>query len=145
MKINIYIEKDEFDEFFIWVNRLNHGVLTSKHIEYKTSKDGLKDPLHLSIESDMYILIADAENDLKKIDDEYGDFDLSYDSLSETWELRTIKNIAKNARRHDVEDNVICTALYTMSKIEGITPAEAMIIAEREWINSHFDESDLNI
>jgi hypothetical protein len=136
MKVNIYIEKSDFDAFFVWINRLNHGILTSTPIKYSTEASSIKKPLQISLEPNMYALIVDAETDLKSLQTEYGEVNISFEPLSKSWELRTIKDILRNSKRYDMDPNVVYTALYTMAQVPGISPAEAMIIAEREWIGS---------
>jgi hypothetical protein len=145
MKVNIYIEKIDFDQFFVWVNRLNHGILSTPPVKYHTDTVGLKNPLQLSIEPEMYTLIADALNDLETIGKKYGEVDLDFEPLSRSWELRTIKDVVRSAARYDMEPNVIYTALSTIAQIPGLSPAEAMIIAEREWLGSLQDQDKLDI
>jgi hypothetical protein len=145
MKVNIYIEKSDFDTFFVWVNRLNHGILTTTPVKYSTDANQIKSPLQLSLEPNMYSLIVDAETDLKSLQKEYGDVNIEFEPLSKSWELRTIKDILRNSKRYDMEPNVVYTALYTMTQVPGLSPAEAMIIAEREWIGSLEDSENLDI
>jgi len=145
MKVNIYIEKIDFDEFFVWVNRLNHGILSTPPVKYWTSADNLKSPLQLSIDPGMYTLIADALKDLETIGERYGEVELDFEPLSRSWELRTIKDVVRSANRYDLAVNVIYTALSTIAQIPGLSPAEAMIIAEREWVTSLQDQDNLDI
>lgn len=145
MKVNIYIEKIDFDAFFVWVNRLNHGILSTPPVKHYNKPDGLKSPLQLSIEPDMYTLIADALQDLETIGERYGEVDLDFEPLSRSWELRTIKDVVRSAARYDMAANVIYTALSTIAQIPGLSPAEAMIIAEREWIGSQQSHDNLDI
>lgn len=139
MKVNIYIEKADFSAFFTWVNRLNHGILSSTSVKYSSLKKGFLEPLQLSLGPNMYSLIMDAETDLKSLKKEYGEVDVSFEPFSRSWELRTIKDVLRNSRRYDTESNVVYTALYTMAHVPGISPAEAMIIADREWQGSPED------
>jgi hypothetical protein len=145
MKVTIYIEKTDFDEFFVWVNRLNHGILTSAPVKYTIGPEGLKKPLQLSLDPSMYTLIQDAENDIKTLQVAYGELDIKFEPLSKSWELRTIQDVSRNARRYDMEANVIYSALHVMTQVPGISPAEAMIISEREWIGSLQNEPDSDI
>ena len=145
MKVNIYIEKIDFDAFFVWVNRLNHGILSTPPVKYQNSPEGLKSPLQLSLEPGMYTLVMDALSDLETLGEKYGEVELSFEPLSHSWELRTIKDVVRNSGRYDIAANVIYTALITMSQIPGLSPAEAMIIAEREWVGSLQDQDNLDI
>ena len=140
LKVTIYIEKEEFDPFFIWINRLNNGLLTSKPIAYSTAPEGFRQPLQLSLEPNMYYLITDAESDLKALEDTLGEMDLDFEPMSQSWELRTINDILRNSRRYDLEAHLVYTALYTLADVPDLSPAEAMIIAEREWITRRKDD-----
>jgi hypothetical protein len=134
LKVTIYIEKDEFDLFFIWINRLNNGLITSKPVAYSTAPEGFRKPLQLSLDPNMYYLIQDAESDLKTLEDTFGEINIEFEPMSRSWELRTINDILRNSRRYDLEAHLVYTALYTLSDVPDLSPAEAMIIAEREWI-----------
>jgi len=141
LKVTIYIERAEFDPFFIWINRLNNGLLTSKPIAYSTASEGFREPLQLSLEPNMYYLITDAESNLQTLEDTYGKIGIDFEPISQSWELRTINDILRNSRRYDLEAQLVYTALYTLADVPGITPAEAMIIAEREWITRRKDNN----
>jgi hypothetical protein len=93
----------------------------------------------------MYTLIADALKDLETIGEKYGELELDFEPLSTSWELRTIKDVVRSSGRYDMEANVIYTALSTIAQIPGLSPAEAMIIAEREWIGSQQSHDNLDI
>lgn len=134
LKVNIYIEKDEFDKFFQWINRLNNGILTTPTISYSADSSKFNQPLQLSIEPQMYHLMKDAEKDLDHLKNEYGEMNVSFEPLSLSWELRVLSDVLRNARRYDLEADLAYTALFTMAEVPGITPSEAMIIAERELI-----------
>jgi hypothetical protein len=140
MKVVLYIEKRDFDTFFQWVNRLNTGVLTSCPVKYQNTPRGLTEALQLSIDPEMFNLIKDAEEDLKSLHEKYGDIELSFEPLSASWEMRTISDILRNAKRYDMQCEVVYAALYAMQTVPQITPGEAMIIAERELINQQKQE-----
>lgn len=143
LKVTIYIEKEDFDTFFQWINRLNHGILTTNTIKYSTQPEGFTSPLQLSLEPGMYHLMTDAETDLHSLKELYGDIDINFDPMSQSWEMRAIKDILRNARRYDLESEVAYTALITMMEVPSLTPSEAMIIAEREWITRKNDKQDI--
>ncbi len=145
MKVILYIEKEDFDIFFQWVNRLNVGVLASPPTRYSVENDGFRSPLQLSVEPEMFILIQDAERDLDVLYETMGGMDITYEPLSKSWELRTIRDVLRNSRRYDLEADVVYTALYTQAQVPGITPAESMIIAEREWITGKNNQKNLDI
>ena len=145
IKVVIYIEKDEFDLFFQWVNRLNTGTLCSPLARYSTESESFRSPLQLTIEPEMYNLIQDAERDLVTLCETVGPMEVTYEPLSRSWELRTIRDVLRNSRRYDLEVNIVYTALYTQAEVPGLTPAEAMIIAEREWITGRNNHIELDI
>jgi hypothetical protein len=134
IKVAIYIEKETFDQFYNWIGRLNKGVLADCPIKYSAQNAGFTKPLQLQVEPDVYSLIQDAEADLAYLKKEYGEMELSFEPESGIRDLSTIKNILKNARRNDVEEYVVYTALQTMVEVPGLLPLEAMIISEREWL-----------
>jgi hypothetical protein len=134
MKVVIYIEKNDFDAFFQWINRLNNGNLCHPPVPYYIEKDDAKEPLQLIVEPEFYSLIQDAEADLKKLHKDFGPMELEYDPTSISWELRTIADILRNSRRLDIEADVVYTALFTAAEVPDISPTEALIIAEREWL-----------
>lgn len=140
MKVIIYIEKEDFDTFFQWINRLNHGNLCHSPVPYYIEKTEAKNPLQLIVEPEFYSLIQDAESDLEMIQKKFGEMELEYDPTSISWELRTISDILRNSRRLDIEADVVYTALFTAAEVPDITPTEALIIAEREWLEKKEQE-----
>lgn len=140
MKVVIYIEKSDFDAFFQWINRLNNGNLCHAPVPYYIEKEEAKEPLQLIVEPEFYNLIQDAEADLEKIQKDFGTMELEYDPTSISWELRTIADILRNSRRLDIEADVVYTALFTAAEVPDISPTEAMIIAEREWLEKQEKE-----
>lgn len=134
IKVTVYIEKPTFDDFFKWVNRLNQGIISSCPIKYSTANKDFENPLQLSLEPSLYHLIEDAESDIKNLQSVYGKMDIDFSPLSRSWELRTILDVARNAQRYDMQAELIHTALSTIAAMPELTPAEAMIIAERECI-----------
>ena len=136
VKISLYIEKKDFDAFFIWINRLNQGILETPTVVYSTKPEGFNSSLELQLEPDAYNLLRDAESDLQYMKDTYGDLEISFEHQSGLRDINTIKNILRNARLYDMEDKVVYTALQAMVEVPGILPVEAMIISEREWLQS---------
>jgi len=135
MKISLYIEKKDFDAFFIWINRLNEGILETPSVAYHNTPEGLNTPLELQLETDAYGLIRDAESDFEYLKETYGDLEICFERQSGLRDISTIKNILRNARLYDLEERVVYTALQTMVQVPGILPIEAMIISEREWLH----------
>jgi hypothetical protein len=135
MKINLYIEKKDFDPFFIWMNRLSQGIIESCPIMYSHVKEDIKDPLNVSLTADKYALIHDAEKNIEDIQNSFGNLDILYEPQSIEKDKIMIGDILRNATRYDLAVNVINTAVELATVIPGITPLEAMIISEREWLN----------
>jgi len=134
MKVSLYIEKKDFDNFFIWANRLNQGVLSTCPVRYSQSREGFTSPLHLSLEAEEYALIRDSVSAMEDIREKLGgDFYFRLEPLEN--DKIVMQTIIKNAQRHDLEVDIVNTALEVSMQIPGITPLEALIIAEREWIN----------
>lgn len=136
MKINLYIEKRDFDPFFIWMNRLSQGIIESCPIMYSHVKENIKDPLNVSLTADKYALIHDAEKNIEDIQNSFGSLDILYEPQSVEKDKILIGDILRNATRHDLAVNVINTAVELATVIPGITPLEAMIISEREWLSN---------
>jgi hypothetical protein len=136
MKINLYIEKKDFDPFFIWMNRLSQGIIESCPITYSHVKEDIKDPLNVSLTADKYALIHDAEKNIEDIQNSFGSLNILYEPQSIEKDKILIGDILRNATRHDLAVNVINTAVELATVIPGITPLEAMIISEREWLSN---------
>jgi len=134
MKVSIYIEKSSFDTFCVWVNRINQGIISKCPVDYSESNQGFVTPMHLLLTADEYAVIQDIEEDIKHLEDEMGG-EMVYTPEPLENDKIVINNILKNAHRHDVEADLVNTALQIIGYIPGITPVEALIIAEREWLN----------
>jgi hypothetical protein len=132
MKVSIFIEKDQFQDFFKWVNQINIGIIASTDIVYSHSSDNFEQPLQLFLEPEAYNLIEDARMDLAEMEKAYGKFDLEFEPLTHTWETRVIRDVVRNSSRHNKQTETIHAALQIISEMPGITPGEAMIIAERQ-------------
>jgi len=134
MKVTVYIEKDKFDEFFTWLNRINFGVFCTQPVKFSHRESDMKDPFKIILDSREYTAIKDNHEDLERLKSNYGDCELEF--LPETTEnhLLLIQDIVREAGRYDLANEVIYTALLVMKKLPDVTPSEAIIIAEREWI-----------
>jgi hypothetical protein len=136
MKINLYINKEDFDPFFIWMNRLSQGIIDVCPITYSHIKEDIKDPLNVSLTADKYALIHDVEKNIEVIQNSFGNLDILYEPQSLELDKILIGDILKNATRHDLAVNVINTAVELAMLMPDITPLEAMIISEREWLSN---------
>jgi hypothetical protein len=133
MKVTIYIEKKNFDTFFTWLNRINQGVISQRPLLYSTSSEGFNQPLQISLTANEYAAIQDTEADLEKLQEEIGG-ELYFAPEPVEIDKIAANGIIKKAHRHDMLADIVMTALELTSYIPGITPLEALVIAEREWI-----------
>lgn len=136
LRISYYIEKTDFDTFFTWLHRLSKGVLTSPPVVYSNTPQGLEAPLEIQLEPDTFRLLEDCERDLAHMEKTYGGLEISYEHQSGLRDLCTIKNILRNTRMYDVEEEIVHTALQIMAEVPGLFPVEAIIMAEREWLHA---------
>jgi hypothetical protein len=144
MKVSIYIEKKEFNTFFVWVNRINQGIISKCPTQYSESSHSFREPVQILLTADEYAVIQDIEDDIKSLETELGG-ELVYTPEPLENDKIVINNILKNAQRHDVEADLVNTALELIGYIPGITPLEALIIAEREWLNVGKEEPQEDI
>jgi hypothetical protein len=134
MKVTVYIEKNDFDEFFKWMNRISLGHIASPPVRFSHCSEDIKDPLRVSLEAREYTLIKDVERDIDDIQKTYGPFEIDFSPESTSSHLLIIQDILREADRQDLKNEIVYTALQAALHIPGITPAEAMVIAEREWL-----------
>lgn len=133
MKVSLYIEKTDFDAFFVWTNRLNKGIIAPPAVKYSHKKDDIEDPIHLSLFMDEYALIQDTEKNIEDIQKTWGDIDILYYPESLENDKILMGDMLRNATRHDALVDLVASSIELAMFIPGITPLEAMIIAEREW------------
>jgi hypothetical protein len=140
MKINLYIEKRDFDNFFIWMNRLSQGVISTPLAKYSHHKEDVEDPLQVSLSQDEYSIIQNNERNVEVINKSWGSMEVIYQPNFPDGDKIMMADILRNASRYDLGVQVVNTAIELASQIPGITPLEALIISEREWLN---DENSL--
>ena len=136
MKVTIYIAKNDFDAFFRWVKQLELGILSTPPIAFSHKQEDIEDPLRVSLDTSVYYLITDAQEDLKNIDTSVGPFSIDYESDTEEAHLQRIKESLRKAKREDLEIELVYSALATMKDIPNITPSEAIIIAGRTLLGT---------
>lgn len=134
MRISLYIENSDIHDFYRWVNRLSQGHIESAPILFNHKKENLKDPLEIQLTANEYAMMCDARDEVARIAEIGGPIDITYQPKDKDWQLSTIRNVLKNADRHNLTVEVIYTALETVATLPTISAAEAMIIAEGEWI-----------
>jgi hypothetical protein len=136
MKLTLYIEKKDFDNFFVWMNRLGQGVIQPSPIKFSHTKEDIKDPLQIFLNPDEYNLIQDTQSNIEVIQRTWGNLDILYKPESLDNQKIMMGDIIRNASRYDLTVDVVNTAIELAMQIPGITPLEALIIAERNWINA---------
>ena len=134
MKATIFLEKKNFDKFLTWMNRLDQGIIIRCPVNYQYQIDGLKDPMQVLIEGDEYAMMQDAEDDINELKDKIGISETNFIPEPYDADKLLMSGIIKNAARWDLMVDVIYTAIEIAQEVKGITPLEAMIIAEREVI-----------
>lgn len=142
MKITVYIEKSEFDDFFKWFNRISLGIYSTPTVKYSHLQEDIEDPLKVTLDSREYTLIQDIEKDLDDIQNTYGPLEIDFSPTSTGNNLLVIQDILKEADRFDLRNEVVYTALQVCQQLPDITPIESMIIAEREWLGPRQEEED---
>lgn len=140
MKITVYIEKDSFDEFFKWMNRISLGIYSTPPVKFSHRLDGFQDPLRVSLDSREYTLIKDVEQDIEDIQKSYGPMEIDFSPVSTQSHLLIIQDVLREASRMDVLNEIVFTALQVASQLPGITPTEAIVIAENEWLGFRGDK-----
>jgi hypothetical protein len=136
MKVTIYIEKKDFDNFFKWVKQLEYGALSSPPVTFSNIQNDIKDPLRVSLDTSVYYLITDAQEDLRNIDTSVGPFNVNYEPDTDAEHLQRIKECLRKAKREDLELELVYSALATMKDLPDLTPSEAIIIAERNLLGT---------
>jgi hypothetical protein len=131
MKVTVYISKKDFDAFFRWIKQLELGILSSPPVNFSHLENDIQDPLKVSLDTHVYYLITDAQDDLKQIDSSVGPFSIDYEPDSEEYHLQVIKEGLRKAKREDLELELVYSALAIMRDLPNITPSEAIIIAEK--------------
>ena len=131
MKITIYVRNQDFDSFFRWVKQLQYGALSTPPVFYSHRIDEVEDPLMISLDSDIFYLIQDSQEHLTDIKSSLGSLDLLYQTDNQEEHLQMIKEGLRKARREDMELELVYSALAAMKEMPGLTPGEAIIVAEK--------------
>jgi hypothetical protein len=135
MKVTIYIEKNDFDEFFKWMNRIKLGLFSTPKVNFSHRHEVIADPLRITLDEREYTLIKDVEKDIKDIQSAYGPIEIDFSPESTVNHLLVIRDVLRESERNDVAAEVVFTAIQAAQQVPGISPTEAMVIAEREWLD----------
>jgi hypothetical protein len=140
MKVIVYIEKNDFDEFFKWMNRISLGIYSSATVNFSHREEDIQDPLKVSLGSREYTLIKDIQQDIEDIQKTHGPLEIDFSPESTSSHLLIIQDVIREAERRDLLTEVVYAALQVALQLPGITPAEAIVIAEHEWLGLHGEE-----
>lgn len=143
MKVELYIEKDRFDTFFRWINRISLGIYSTPPVKFSHRIEDIKDPLKVSLDSREYTLIKDIEKDIKEIQKTHGPFEIDFSPENTATHLLAIHDVLREAERKDLVTEVVYSALQIALQMPDITPTEAMVIAEHEWLGIRGADDDL--
>jgi hypothetical protein len=143
MKVELYIEKDRFDTFFRWINRISLGIYSTPPVKFSHRIEDIKDPLKVSLDSREYTLIKDIESDIKEIQKTHGPFEIDFSPDNTATHLLAIHDVLREAERKDLITEVVYSALQIALQMPDITPTEAMVIAEHEWLGIRGADDDL--
>jgi hypothetical protein len=135
MTVRLYIEKSHFDAFYTWLNQIKSGILTTPTCVFSNVSNDLENPLQVTLHPDEYAMIQDTQEDLDILRKNIGKI-TSFGEASTSEDVRLVKDVIRKSRRYDIEAEVVYTALEVMSEQIDITPGEAMIVAEREWLGN---------
>jgi len=145
MKTSLYLEKDDFEEFLVWVNRLGQGVLSTCPVKYYYQHEKLKQPIQLLLESDEYAMMRDTERDLEELQKKAGNIDLIFKPMPTESDKILVQGILQNANRWDIAADIVVAAIEIGQELTDITPLEALIIAEREIMDAENEEDNFDI
>jgi len=143
MKVELYIEKDRFDTFFRWINRISLGIYSTPPVRFSHRIEDITDPLKVSLDSREYTLIKDMESDIKEIQKTHGPFEIDFTPENTATHLLAIHDVLREAERKDLLTEVVYSALQIALQMPDITPTEAMVIAEHEWLGIRGADDDL--
>ena len=130
MRVRLYIEKKDFNEFYRWINKLKVGDLCSPTFLFSNTDDDFENPLQIILHEDEYSLVRDAEEELENM---HG-LRVQTERVLED-DQRMVKESLINSRRHSLEVQVVNRAIeIAMDTTVDLTPGECMLIAEREFL-----------
>lgn len=143
MKVELYIEKDRFDTFFRWINRISLGIYSTPPVRFSHRMEDITDPLKVSLDSREYTLIKDIQHDIEEIQKSHGPFEIDFSPDNTATHLLAIHDVLREAERKDLVTEVVYSALQIALQMPDITPTEAMVIAEHEWLGIRGSDDDL--
>ena len=139
MKVELYIEKEEYDIFYRWINRISLGIYSTAPVRFSHRIEDIEDPLKVSLDSREYTLIKDIE-EIQKM---HGPIEIDFSPVNTATHLLAIHDVIREAERKDLVTEVVYSALQIALQMPDITPTEAMVIAEHEWLGIRGADDDL--
>ena len=143
MKVELYIEKEEYDIFYRWINRISLGIYSTAPVRFSHRIEDIGDPLKVSLDSREYTLIKDIQHDIEEIQKSHGPFEIDFSPDNTATHLLAIHDVLREAERKDLVTEVVYSALQIALQMPDITPTEAMVIAEHEWLGIRGADDDL--
>lgn len=134
MKATLYIEKSDFDSFFVWINRTGQGIISTCPVVYSHTSENFTSPVQLLLDASEYTVVCKVEKELQLLREKLGGI-IEYEPNPVETDRILMAAILKNAECHDMTLEVINTALEIALTVSDITPIEALIISERECLN----------
>lgn len=139
MKVTVYIEKNDFDEFFKWMNRIGLGIYSTPTVNFSHREEDIQDPLRVTLDSREYTLIKDVKKDIEDIQKTHGPLELDFSPVSTASHLLIIQDVLREAERKDLLTEVVFSAIQVALQLPDITPTEAIVMAEHEWLGIRGD------
>ena len=143
MKVELYIEKEEYDVFYRWINRISLGIYSTAPVRFSHRIEDIEDPLKVSLDSREYTLIKDIQTDIEEIQKMHGPIEIDFSPVNTATHLLAIHDVIREAERKDLVTEVVYSALQIALQMPDITPTEAMVIAEHEWLGIRGADDDL--
>lgn len=130
MKTNVYVEECDFENFIKWFKRIQIGEYLISPVFFSTNKKRIKKPVNLTLEVDEYNLIKLVYTKLSNLNGVFGKIDIIHNINHKNNQLIGVQEIIQRGEIHNKLTELINYALETASQIPGITPLEALSIAE---------------
>lgn len=139
MKVTVYIEKNDFDEFFKWMNRIGLGIYSTPTVKFSHREEDIQDPLKVALDSREYTLIKDVKKDIEDIQKMHGPLEIDFSPVSTASHLLIIQDVLREAERKDLLAEVVFSAIQVALQLPDISPTEAIVMAEHEWLGIRGD------
>jgi hypothetical protein len=133
MNVLVYIEKRDFNDFFKWLNQISIGNFLTPIVPFSHEPTEFKEPLKIYLSAREYSAINDVNKDIHEVQKIYGNITTQFVPEFREQHLLIIQDILREADRLCIMPKLVYIALQAMAEIPGLTPEEAMVIAERDF------------